>query len=203
MAEDKAVVEDTEDEGGSESTEENSTFTQDDVNRIVSERLERERTNQPAREDIEAEVRNSIEADLRAEKAKEDEDWESYASGLAEQVIARDEKLTALKTDKETATQERDALKERVENLEKRVKASVKKRVESVPESLRPLVNEAIANKTPEEQETWLEKNAASFAAPQDPLGSPATPAGSRNNGDKEQDKQVEAQERYRAFQAV
>ena len=207
MAEDKNVPENEnnegrEDKGGAseEKQEKKGAFTQDDVNRIISERLEREREKQPSREDIEREVRESIEAEIRQEKAREEGDYETLVTELADKVTERDEQIKNLKEKLKEAQGTSQNTSERVEALESRLKGTIKPQLERIPEMFRGFVEE----KSVEEQAAWLEKNAEKLQGPQDPIGSPETPRAANNkNRTKEQDKEVAEQQRRQAFSAV
>jgi multidrug efflux pump subunit AcrA (membrane-fusion protein) len=120
-------------------------FTQEDVDRIVSERLDRER-RKTERESEEAQ--RKAREDALKEQGKYKEIAEQHASTIAE----RDGRIQEL----EAAETERDDYKQKFEDLEKRYAKLIEDRLSVVPEPFRPLLEQMSVT----ERADWLEKNA-------------------------------------------
>lgn len=119
-------------------------FTQEDVDRIVSERLEREKRK--AERDKEETERKAREAAL-----KEQQDYKKLAEEQEKTLSEREKRIEDL----EAIETERDEAKSRIEALEERLRGILKPQLERVPE----LFREFVEAKSPEEQAEWFEKN--------------------------------------------
>lgn len=143
--------------------DEGKTFSQDDVDRIVSERLRREREKQE-REQEEARRK------AREEALKEQGKYKEIAEQHAQTISDKDERIRAL----EGQLEEASSYKERYEALEERYARMIEDRLSVVPEPFRPLLEQMSVT----ERADWLEKNAEKLgAAPE------MRPRGSRPTG--------------------
>lgn len=138
-------------------------FSQEDVDRIVSERLEREKRK--AERDKEETQRKAREAALQ-----EQEDYKKLAEERKETLSEREKRISEL----EAVETERDTARGRIEALEERLKGIIKPRLETVPELFRPFVESLSV----EEQAEWFEKNSDKLEAPEN-----GRPRGSRPTG--------------------
>jgi hypothetical protein len=197
VTEDQRNEEHTEEEREEERTEEEpkqpeeptGRFTQDDVDRIVSERLKREREKQDK-------DREKAEQKAREEALKEQGKFKEIAEQHERTIEEKDGQIEVL----QGVETERDALQERLTTLEERLKGLIKPGLERVPEMFRGFVEE----KPVEEQAAWLKKNADKLTGPAEPIGSPETPRPARNGRQRqEQDKEVAEAQRQRVSQRL
>lgn len=161
----------------------NAEFSQDDVDRIVAERLEREkRKAERDREEAKRQAR---------EKALQDqEDWKNLAeerTQTIEEKNQRIEELSGLET-------ERDQAQERIDTLEKRLTDLIAPQFEAVPEHFR----EAFDEWTVERKADWLAKNAEKLTTTP-----PDRPAGSRPTGRAAQPPRQESDKEAREAQRM
>lgn len=168
------------DEGG------DKRFTQAELDRIIGERLERERERAKAEA---AEEQRKAEEAARKKALKEQEDFRALSESQASEIAEKDGRITALEASEARAT-----------GLESRLEKIVQARLEKVEEGYKTLLK----NMTVEERADWIEANpklVANAAAG----GSPPTPdaAGGNPNRDKEADKAAEANQRRTAVSAV
>lgn len=159
-------------------------FSQEDVDRIVSERLEREKRKQEK-------DREKAEQKAREDALKEQGKFEEIAERHERTIEERDQRISEL----EAEVSEKKDLQERTATLEDRLRGLIKPQLERVPELTKPFVEKMTA----EEQAEWLEKNSEKLTGPSDPLGSPETPRPPREkNGNREADKEADEAQRQR-----
>lgn len=178
--EDPKPAEDPKPEGDGEKR-----FSQAELDRIIGERLERERERAKAEA---AEEQRKAEEAARKKALKEQEDFQALSESQAAEIAEKDGRITAL-----------EASEARVTELESRLEKIVEARLEKVEEGYKTLLK----NMTVEERADWIEAN-PKLVANSAAGGSPATPepAGSPNR-DKETDKAAEANQRRMAVSAV
>lgn len=146
-----------------------ATFTQADIDRIVTERLEREK-----RKGDEA-AKTAAEA-AAAKALKENSQFKELSEKQAATLLEKETVLIQTKAQTETLTQERDKYKTALEE-------HVKERRTGLPDSITVLLDKL----DPVEQMAWLSKNAATLGTNRE--GVPATPKaqGILNEAQKQQ----------------
>lgn len=160
-------------------------FSQAELDRIIGERLERERERAKAEA---AEEQRKAEEAARRKALKDQEDFKSLSESQAAELAQKDERITAL-----------EASEARVTALEERLEKIVDARLGNVEEGYKSLLK----NMTVEERADWIEAN-PKLVANATAGGSPATPepAGPPNR-DKEADKAADQNQRMTAVGAV
>lgn len=160
-------------------------FSQAELDRIIGERLERERER--AKAEAAEEQRKATEA-ARRKALKEQEDFKSLSESQAAELAQKDERIAAL-----------EASEARVTALETRLEKINEARLGNVDEGYRSLLK----NMTVEERADWVEAN-PKLVANATPGGSPPSPepAGAPNR-DKEADKAAEQNQRMTAVGAI
>lgn len=156
---------------------------QNHLDNIVKGRLERA-------EKKAAQDREKAAQEARDKALEDQKDWEKLA-------LERSNRIQVLEKEKEEFVanqQHAEDLQKRLDNLEDRLKATIKGPLELVPELFRPFVQDMSV----EEQAQWLETNAEKLGEPQSPSGSRPSPRAVAS-GDRSQatQKDQEALERY------
>lgn len=163
-------------------------FSQEDVDRIVSERLERERRK--AERDKEETQRKAREAALQ-----EQEDYKKLAEERKETLSEREKRISEL----EAVETERDTARGRIEALEERLKGIIKPRLETVPELFRPFVESLSV----EEQAEWFEKNSDKLEAPENGRPRGSRPTGRPQGGGADTEEAKGAREGQRSISRI
>ena len=152
-----------------------ATFTQADIDRIVTERLDREkRVN-------EEKARKSAE-EAAAKALKENSQFKELSETQATTLLNKETALTAATGQVTTLTQERDKYKNALEQHVKERRTGLPDHITALLDVLDPLV-----------QLDWLTKNAAALGTTHE--GVPATP---KAQGNLSEAQKKEAQERSR-----
>lgn len=151
-------------------------FTQSDVDRILTERLERERKK----------------SDEKTRKAKEDAEAKALEDQQKFQELAqqRGTKVTELETSVATMATELEAAKATAERYEKALTNILAEQLKRVPEHLTSL----LAKLDPVEQLKWLTNNGEKLTSTN---GVPATPKPKGNLTEAEREKAQKDAERY------
>lgn len=150
-----------------EEDQDEKTFTQGDVDRIVSERLERERRK-------EAEKQRKAEAAARQQALEENEQFKELAEEKANRVAELEAELEDLKPYKDSSERYREVLDSQLEAQKK-----------DLPGYIKDLLEE----KDPAEQLRYLSEHGSEFA--EKPAGSSPSPRPAEGQTDQQADKEA------------
>ena len=156
-----------------------ATFTQSDVDRIVTERLDREKRQADAQA-------KKVAEDAAAKALKDSADFKTLSETQAAALLDKETTISQTTVQIETLTTERDAYKTALDKY-------VKSRRSMLPESINALLEEL----NPVAQMAWLDKNAEKFGAIVAPGNGqspkPAGKAGTAANTDQARQQSMQA----------